>query len=139
MTSNDEKIEGPPDKKTPFFSASCEDLTDASGGFEDMLGGRIGPYKLLGILGEGGYGIVYLAEQQEPIIRRVALKIIKPGMDTKQVIARFEAERQALALFNHPNIAHVYEARVTKTGLPYFVMEHGKGIPITEHCYLEKF
>jgi len=138
MTSNDEKIDGPPEEKKPFFSASSEDVTGSYGGFEEMLGSRIGPYKLLGILGEGGYGIVYLAEQQEPIKRRVALKIIKPGMDTKQVIARFEAERQALALFDHPNIAHVYEAGTTKTGLPYFVMENVKGIPVTEHCDLEK-
>jgi len=138
MTSNEENIDDQSDKKKPFFSASSEDVTDSYGCSGEMLGGQIGPYKLLGILGEGGYGIVYLAEQQEPIRRRVALKIIKPGMDTKQVIARFEAERQALALFNHPNIAHVYEAGITKTGRPYFVMEHVKGIPVTEHCDQEK-
>ncbi len=97
-------------------------------------GGQIGPYKLLRILGEGGYGIVYLAEQQRPVKRRVALKIIKPGMDTKQVIARFEAERQALALLDHPNIAHVFNAGTTEAGRPYFSMEHVKGVAITEHC-----
>ncbi len=73
-------------------------------------GDKIGRYKLLSVLGEGGYGVVYLAEQQKPVKRRVALKVIKPGMDTKQVIARFEAERQALALLEHPNIAHVFDA-----------------------------
>ena len=138
MANNEEKIDGQSGKKKPFFSASSDDLTASCGSSREMLGGQIGPYKLLGILGEGGYGIVYLAEQHEPIRRRVALKIIKPGMDTKQVIARFEAERQALALFNHPNIAHVYEAGITKAGRPYFVMEHVKGMPITEHCDQEK-
>ena len=97
-------------------------------------GEQIGPYKLLRVLGEGGYGIVYLAERQRPVKRRVALKVIKPGMDTKQVIARFEAERQALALLDHPNIAHVFNAGTTKGGRPYFAMEYVKGIPITEHC-----
>jgi WD40 repeat protein/serine/threonine protein kinase len=97
-------------------------------------GGQIGPYKLLSILGEGGYGIVYLAERLRPVKRRVALKVIKPGMDSKQVIARFEAERQALALLDHPNIAHVFNAGTTEAGRPYFVMEYVKGIPITEYC-----
>src|SRR4030042_5945404 len=73
------------------------------------LGSRVGPYKLLSVLGEGGFGIVYLAEQEKPIKRRVAIKVIKPGMDSKQVIARFEAERQALTLLDHPNIAHVFD------------------------------
>jgi len=100
-------------------------------------GGQIGPYKLLSILGEGGYGIVYLAERQRPVKRHVALKVIKPGMDTKQVIARFEAERQALALLDHPNIAHVFNAGTTEAGRPYFVMEYVKGVPLTEHCDLE--
>jgi WD40 repeat protein/serine/threonine protein kinase len=94
----------------------------------------IGRYKLLEQIGEGGFGVVYMAEQQEPIRRRVALKIIKLGMDTKQVIARFEAERQALAMMDHPNIAGVLDAGATETGRPYFVMELVKGIPITEYC-----
>ena len=97
-------------------------------------GGWIGQYKLLSVLGEGGMGIVYLAEQERPIKRRVALKIIKPGMDSKRIIARFEAERQALALLDHSNIAHVYDAGTTKSGRPYFVMEYVKGLSITEYC-----
>ncbi|MCJ7728758.1 MAG: serine/threonine protein kinase, partial [Sedimentisphaerales bacterium] len=97
-------------------------------------GMRIGRYKLLQLIGEGGFGVVYMAEQEEPIRRRVALKIIKLGMDTKQVIARFEAERQALAMMDHPNIARVLDAGATDTGRPYFVMELVKGIPITEYC-----
>ncbi|MCO6045111.1 tetratricopeptide repeat protein [Aeoliella sp. ICT_H6.2] len=99
-------------------------------------GDTIGPYKLLQQIGEGGMGAVYMAEQTEPIERRVALKIIKPGMDTRQVIARFEAERQALAMMDHPNIARVLDAGVTDTGRPYFVMELVKGMPITEYCDL---
>ncbi len=98
------------------------------------IGLRIGPYKTIGLLGEGGFGVVYLAEQQEPVRRRVALKIIKPGMDTQQVIARFEAERQALALMDHPNVAQVFDAGATEQGRPYFVMEHVPGVSITEHC-----
>jgi serine/threonine protein kinase/tetratricopeptide (TPR) repeat protein len=91
-------------------------------------------YKLLEKLGEGGFGAVYVAEQKEPVKRRVALKIIKLGMDTKQVIARFEAERQALALMDHPNIAKVLDAGATATGRPYFVMELVRGVPITKYC-----
>ncbi|MFT5205253.1 MAG: serine/threonine protein kinase/Tfp pilus assembly protein PilF [Phycisphaerales bacterium] len=97
-------------------------------------GDIVGSYKILNVLGEGGMGIVYLAEQSKPVKRRVALKVIKAGMDTKQVIARFEAERQALAIMNHPGIAQVYEAGVTEHGRPYFVMEHIKGMPITVAC-----
>ncbi len=97
-------------------------------------GTKIGRYKLLQLIGEGGFGVVYMAEQQEPIRRKVALKIIKLGMDTKQVIARFEAERQALAMMEHPNIARVFDAGATDTGRPYFVMELVKGISITEYC-----
>jgi len=107
-------------------------------GLSDLIteipGGRIGRYTLLSVLGEGGMGIVYLAEQEHPIKRHVAIKVIKPGMDSKRVIARFEAERQALALLDHPNIAHVYDAGATESGRPYFVMEYVKGLPITEHC-----
>jgi serine/threonine protein kinase len=97
-------------------------------------GSVIGPYKLLDAIGEGGMGIVYKAEQERPVRRRVALKIIKPGMDTAQVIARFEAERQLLALMDHPNIAKVLEAGTMESGRPYFVMELVNGIPITRFC-----
>ena len=98
----------------------------------------IGPYKLLQEIGEGGCGVVYMAEQEEPIRRRVALKVIKLGMDTKQVIARFEAERQALALMDHPNIAKVLDAGATETGRPYFVMELVRGVKITEYLRPEQ-
>jgi serine/threonine protein kinase len=94
----------------------------------------IGRYKLLQHIGEGGFGVVYMAEQTEPVVRKVALKIIKLGMDTKAVVARFEAERQALALMEHPNIAHVLDGGATETGRPYFVMELVRGIAITEYC-----
>lgn len=97
-------------------------------------GSLIGPYKLLQQIGEGAFGVVYMAEQREPVRRKVALKIIKPGMDTQQVIARFEAERQALAMMEHPNIARVLDAGATDSGRPYFVMELVKGVPITEYC-----
>ncbi|HET6325364.1 MAG TPA: serine/threonine-protein kinase [Planctomycetaceae bacterium] len=100
----------------------------------EKVGSVIGPYKLLQQLGEGGFGIVYMAEQERPVRRIVALKIIKPGMDTAQVIARFESERQALALMDHPNIARVLDAGATDSGHPYFVMELVKGVPITEFC-----
>jgi len=94
----------------------------------------IGPYKLLEQIGEGGFGVVFMAEQQAPIRRKVALKVLKPGMDTRQVIARFEVERQALALMDHPNIAHVFDGGETASGRPYFVMELVRGIPITDFC-----
>ncbi|HLJ97721.1 MAG TPA: serine/threonine-protein kinase, partial [Gemmataceae bacterium] len=94
----------------------------------------IGPYKLLEQIGEGGFGIVFMAEQQQPVRRKVALKVLKPGMDTRQVIARFEAERQALALMDHPNIARVLDAGATDSSRPYFVMELVRGIPITDFC-----
>src|SRR5215831_15982097 len=104
-------------------------------------GAVIGPYKLLQPIGEGGMGVVFMAEQQQPVQRKVALKIIKPGMDSKQVIARFEAERQALALMDHPNIARVLDGGTTKgepggvsPGSPYFVMDLVKGVPITRYC-----
>jgi hypothetical protein len=96
-------------------------------------GERIGNYKLLQQIGQGGFGIVWMAEQIEPVRRRVALKIIKLGMDTKEVIARFEQERQALAMMDHSNIAKVFDAGVTPTGRPFFVMELVRGIKITEY------
>ena len=95
---------------------------------------RIGPYRVLETIGEGGMGVVYLAEQEEPIRRRVAVKVIKLGMDTAQVIARFEGERQALALMSHPNVARVLDAGATATGRPYFVMEYVEGVPISDYC-----
>ncbi|MHC4538376.1 MAG: tetratricopeptide repeat protein [Planctomycetota bacterium] len=104
----------------------------------EQPGTQIGHYKLVRMLGEGGMGIAYLAEQQGSIRRRVALKVIKPGMDSKRVLARFEAERQALALLDHPNIAHVFDSGTTQVGRPFFVMEHVKGLPITEHCDYHK-
>ena len=100
----------------------------------DLAGTSVGPYKLLEKIGEGGMGVVYMAEQQAPIRRRVALKVIKPGLDTRQVVARFEAERQALALMDHSNIARVFDAGTTDAGRPYFVMELVRGVPITEYC-----
>src|SRR6266699_662916 len=97
-------------------------------------GERIGRYKLLQQIGEGGCGVVYMAEQEEPVRRRVALKVIKLGMDTKNVIARFEAERQAVALMDHPNIAKVLDAGTTGAGRPFFVMELVRGIKVTDYC-----
>ena len=109
------------------YGNSIEPITERPGTL-------LGPYKLLQQLGEGGMGVVFMAEQQQPLRRRVALKIIKPGMDSAQVIARFEAERQALALMNHQNIAKVFDAGTTQSGRPYFVMELVHGVPITQYC-----
>ena len=117
-----------------FLNAPLVDSPPTIDSPTERLGARIGPYKLLQQIGEGGFGIVYMAEQEEPVRRLVALKIIKPGMDTGQVIARFESERQALALMDHPNIARVLDAGATESGRPYFVMELVKGVPITEFC-----
>jgi len=100
----------------------------------ERAGDFIGPYKLLSVIGEGGFGVVWLAERRQPIVQRVALKIIKPGMDSKAVIARFEQERQALAVMDHPNVARVFDAGATPLGRPYFVMEHVKGESITAFC-----
>ncbi len=111
MSEAEEKNDKQPSEEEAVPTAS---LTGGAVG----PGGQIGPYKLLSILGEGGYGIVYLAERLRPVKRRVALKVIKPGMETKQVIARFEAERQALALLEHPNIAYVFNAGTTEAGWP---------------------
>ncbi len=121
---------------TPVEGENLEAATDsiASIPILEGPGSRIGPYRLLQKIGEGGMGVVCMAEQEKPLHRKVALKIIKPGMDTAQVIARFEAERQALALMDHPNIAKVLDAGTTDTGRPYFVMDLVKGIPITRYC-----
>ena len=103
-------------------------------GVREAVGSMIGRYKLLQQIGEGGCGVVYMAEQEQPIRRRVALKVIKPGMDTRQVIARFEVERQAVSMMDHPNIARVLDAGATEAGRPYFVMELVRGIRITDYC-----
>ncbi len=95
---------------------------------------RIGPYRILELKGEGAWGLVYLAEQQEPVRRRVAIKVLKRGVDTDEVLARFAAERQAMAMMSHPNIAQVYDAGATEQGQSYFVMEYVAGEPITEYC-----
>jgi non-specific serine/threonine protein kinase/serine/threonine-protein kinase len=113
----------------PCLAAAAE-LTPAA----ERIGAVVGRYKLLERIGEGGFGVVYMAEQQQPVRRKVALKVIKPGMDTRQVVARFEAERQALALMDHPHIARVFDAGATESGRPYFVMELVRGVPITDYC-----
>jgi serine/threonine protein kinase/tetratricopeptide (TPR) repeat protein len=116
----------------PAVAANATVLHEAP--ISELPGTAIGPYKLLQQIGEGGMGVVFMADQERPIQRTVALKIIKPGMDTRQVIARFEAERQALAMMDHPSIAKVLDAGTTETGRPYFVMELVKGVPITSYC-----
>jgi len=153
-----------PDDRSAFLNEACaanpglraevEDLLRAAAGAGDFMnwpvrpnsvtishapipegpGTRIGPYRLLQPIGEGGMGVVYMAEQEHPVRRKVALKIIKPGMDSAQVVARFEAERQALAVMDHTNIARVYDAGTTESGRPYFVMELVHGVPITKYC-----
>jgi tetratricopeptide (TPR) repeat protein len=122
-------------------AAALQDETEGSGDHHmsetpsgEVAGATIDRYRLLEQIGEGGMGTIWLAEQREPVRRRVALKIIKLGMDTKHVIARFEAERQALAMMDHPNIAKVFDAGATATGRPYFVMEYIKGVPILAYC-----
>ncbi len=127
------------DEPTPDDELDPETETTTAGSARRHGGPeRIGPYRLLEVLGEGGMGVVYHAEQTEPVSRRVALKIIKLGMETKEVVARFEVERQALALMDHPGIARVYDAGVTEAGRPYFVMELVRGMPITEYCDRER-
>ena len=103
-------------------------------GSPESGGGMIGPYKLREQIGEGGFGTVWVADQEKPVRRRVAVKIIKLGMDTKEVIARFEQERQALAMMDHPNIAKVFDAGATQYGRPYFVMELVRGVKLTDYC-----
>ncbi len=115
-----------------------DELTHAGEFIESRIGKTIGDYKLLQEIGEGGFGVVYMAQQLRPVRRQVALKVIKPGMDTREALARFESERQALALMDHPNICRVLEAGATEGGYPYFVMELVKGVPITEYCRKQK-
>jgi eukaryotic-like serine/threonine-protein kinase len=122
------------DQEPSFLEEPSRDATVALPSFLEGPGTVIGPYKLLEQIGEGGMGQVFMAEQTAPVHRRVALKIIKPGMNSRQVIARFEAERQALAMMDHSNIARVLDVGATATGRPYFVMELVRGIPITEYC-----
>jgi serine/threonine protein kinase len=118
-------LEHPPEPLT----IAAQDAIDA-----EVTETKIGPYRIHQKIGEGGMGVVFEAEQERPVRRRVALKVIKPGMDTREIIARFEAERQALAMMDHPNIAKVYDAGATENGRPYFVMELVPGVPITEYC-----
>ena len=112
--------------------SSLPETQDSPGTFQ--IHEQIGPYKLLEQIGEGGMGVVWMAEQQEPVRRRVALKLIKPGMDSRQILGRFEAERQALSLMEHPNVAKVLDAGTSDNGNPFFVMELVKGQPITAYC-----
>ena len=152
-----------PDKWSAFLDEACKDKPELRRRVEQLLqahqlmgsihrgkadavavttdqtlsegpGTVIGAYKLLEQIGEGGFGMVFMAEQQEPVRRKVALKILKPGMDTRQIVARFEAERQALAIMDHPNIARVCDGGATPSGRPYFVMELVRGVPITQYC-----
>jgi serine/threonine protein kinase len=122
-TPPDRDSHRPLEPDTTWFDAAAEAASS-----------QIGPYRLLRRVGQGGMGEVWLAQQQQPVRREVALKVIKAGMDTREVIARFEAERQALALMNHPNIAGVFDAGATPEGRPYFAMEYVHGIPITDYC-----
>src|SRR5581483_10934206 len=157
----DQAVELPPAQRGTFLAEACSSSSDLLAAVESLLhaydragqfladpsipvarlgiiefpaGSKIGPYTLLQVIGEGGYGTVYLAQQDLPLRRRVALKIVKAGMDTKQVLARFDLERQALAMMDHPNIARVFDAGTTETGRPFFVMELVNGLPITDFC-----
>jgi len=118
----------------PVMEDFTQTFRSDKGAIAEGPGELVGRYKLLQQIGEGGIGVVYMADQESPVRRRVALKIIKPGMDSAQVIARFEAERQALAMMDHPHIAKVLDAGTTNSGRPYFVMELVQGVPITQHC-----
>src|SRR5438132_13276989 len=122
------EAQGPLDRAVPSLVATMDDP------IAERPGTVIGPYKLLEQIGEGGFGVVFMAEQTHPVRRKVALKVLKPGMDTRQVVARFEADRQALALMDHPNIAPVFDGRETASGRPYFVMELVRGVPVTDFC-----
>jgi eukaryotic-like serine/threonine-protein kinase len=132
MLAADQEAEASSDR--PPISTGAYGTTLPLSGDSLTRGSRVGPYKILERVGEGGMGVVYLAEQEHPLRRRVALKVIKIGMDTREVSARFEAERQALALMDHPCVAKVYDAGASSQGRPYFAMEYVPGIPITEYC-----
>src|ERR1022692_1295499 len=131
LAAHDEPDELSPKGASAVVATLKLDIPDAP---DEAIGQTLDRYKLMERLGEGGCGVVYVAEQTHPVRRRVALKVIKLGMDTKQVVARFEAERQALAMMDHPNIAKVLDAGTTEQGRPYFVMELVRGIRITEYC-----
>ncbi len=129
-----EPTQGHGDAAPTADSSSSAGAAAMSAPMREGPGTRIGPYKILQQIGEGGFGSVFMAQQEEPVRRKVALKIIKLGMDTRQVVARFEQERQALAMMDHPNIARVLDAGATETGRPFFVMELVKGDPIVEYA-----
>jgi serine/threonine protein kinase len=130
----------PPAENSPSFAetrdAAASEVTEA--GLSAIPGAVFGAYHLLQMIGEGGMGEVWLAEQRQPVRRRVALKLVKAGMDTRQVVARFQSERQAIALMDHPTIAKVFDAGSTPEGRPYFVMEYVAGVPITIYCDTHK-
>jgi serine/threonine protein kinase len=125
----DNPLDRPP---ADLAATAYHDATD-TGPSPAEVGDRIGLYRLMEQIGEGGFGLVFVAEQSEPVRRKVALKVLKPGLDTRDIVARFEAERQALALMDHPNIARVLDAGSTPSGRPYFVMELVRGLPITDY------
>ena len=132
--ATDLHLDGPNAPFDPFAGEEAGPIAAPRPNIAERAGSVIGPYKLLQQIGEGGMGTVFMAEQAKPIRRKVALKVVKAGMDTRQVIARFDAERQALAMMDHPNIARVLDAGTTATGRPFFVMELVRGVPITEYC-----
>jgi serine/threonine protein kinase len=132
--AEDERFLGSPTGGRQGALGAGETLETAAASMAERPGMRIGPYKVLQLIGEGGFGSVFMAEQEKPVARKVALKIIKLGMDTRQVVARFEQERQALAMMDHPHIARVLDAGATEAGRPYFVMDLVKGDPIAEYC-----
>ena len=125
---------GDEDQKAGIAPETQTERTASLEAYVERPGGWVGRYRLLKVLGEGGMGVVFLAQQEQAIQRQVALKVIKPGMDSRRVIRRFRTERQTLALLDHPNIAHIYDAGTTDSHRPYFVMEYVKGLPITEYC-----
>ncbi|MDV6034708.1 MAG: serine/threonine protein kinase [Phycisphaera sp. RhM] len=136
LLRENDREENPVDRPVGAAWMSTDLVSDDAGAATTRFfpGARVGPYKLMERIGEGGFGLVFVAQQQAPVRRRVALKIIKPGMESREVLARFEAERQAIALMDHPNIARVFEAGVTETAQPYFVMELVRGVPLNEFC-----